>query len=396
VRHCADAPDTNVAWQLRTTESALVASRDYLERRGTPRDPQSLGAHACLHYPRGRDEVVWSLERGAAASPAYERVSVEVSGPLSANNSEALRTAAATGLGIALIPDFSAEPMLRSGALQRVLPAWRPPALSRTRSTRCDPIRPRFRALWKCSLPFSTTASAAHSAWFDKTIPRLRKPLSKYSEISRLSLSAGPLVIASMADSLNLQSTTARRKDSALLQGQGCFVGDLILPGMLDAAFVRSPYSHAHVVEVHTHTAAAAAGVVTLLTARDFPRLLAPSVNGLLPGMYADEEPLLSTTHVRSVGEPVTLVLAQTAAQENANVVAALALAVGDPDAVEVELMADPEARTNSHHVEARGDGGAIRLSVENLPMPANPKTSRLTAYSIPDAIAMQPGAEAR
>jgi aspartate dehydrogenase len=81
---------------------------------------------------------------------------------------------------------------------------------------------------------------------------------------------------------------------------------------------------------------------------------------------------------------------------QNANVVAALALAVGDPDAVRVELVADPGASANSHHVEARGDAGTIRLSVENLPLPANPKTSRVTAYSILDAIAMQLGAEAR
>jgi aspartate dehydrogenase len=84
---------------------------------------------------------------------------------------------------------------------------------------------------------------------------------------------------------------------------------------------------------------------------------------------------------------------AATKFPQNANVVAALALAVGDPDAVSVELVADPQAHANSHHVEADGDAGSIRLQVENLPMPANPKTSRVTAYSIVDAIAMHLGA---
>lgn len=125
VRHCASAPETHVAWQLCTTESVLVASGDYLHRRGAPQDPLALGTQACLHYPRGRDEVVWSLERGRPGSRGHERVTVAVSGPLAANNSEALRDAAGAGLGIALIPDFSAEPMLRSGELHRVLPAWR-------------------------------------------------------------------------------------------------------------------------------------------------------------------------------------------------------------------------------------------------------------------------------
>ena len=78
---------------------------------------------------------------------------------------------------------------------------------------------------------------------------------------------------------------------------------------------------------------------------------------------------------------------------QNANVVAALALAVGDPDAVAVELVADPDATANSHHVDADGDAGSISLRVENMPMAANPKTSRVTAYSILDSIAMHLGA---
>lgn len=77
---------------------------------------------------------------------------------------------------------------------------------------------------------------------------------------------------------------------------------------------------------------------------------------------------------------------------QNANVVAALALAIGDADAVSVELVADPQATRNSHHVSAEGDAGVFHLSVENLPMPGNPKTSRVTAFSIVDEIAMHFG----
>lgn len=73
---------------------------------------------------------------------------------------------------------------------------------------------------------------------------------------------------------------------------------------------------------------------------------------------------------------------------QNANVVAALALAVGDPLAVTVELVADPSARTNRHELTAHGAAGTIRLSVENSPLPANPKSSRVTAFSILETIA--------
>ena len=49
-----------------------------------------------------------------------------VTGNFAANNSEALREAALTGAGIALMPDFSAQAALRQGKLVRVLPGWKP------------------------------------------------------------------------------------------------------------------------------------------------------------------------------------------------------------------------------------------------------------------------------
>src|SRR5690606_32181310 len=103
----------------------LVASQAYLERHGpVPTTPEDLRQHRCLHYPRGREAAAWTLQRlgrGARAS-----TTVPVSGPLVANNSEALRDAAIAGLGIALVPDFSAQGALASGQLVQVLPQWRP------------------------------------------------------------------------------------------------------------------------------------------------------------------------------------------------------------------------------------------------------------------------------
>lgn len=79
---------------------------------------------------------------------------------------------------------------------------------------------------------------------------------------------------------------------------------------------------------------------------------------------------------------------AATRFPQNANVVAALALAVGDPQAVSVELVADPESHSNSHEVTACGEAGTMRIVVENLPTAGNPKSSRITAYSVLDAVA--------
>jgi DNA-binding transcriptional LysR family regulator len=122
IRHTSSPPDTHVAWRLRDSRSVLAASPAYLAQRGAPDTPQDLSHHACLHYPRLGDTAAWSFE--ARADPAPTRVSVPVSGPLAANNSEALREAALAHLGIALLPDFSAAPALAEGRLIEVLPAW--------------------------------------------------------------------------------------------------------------------------------------------------------------------------------------------------------------------------------------------------------------------------------
>jgi DNA-binding transcriptional LysR family regulator len=125
IRHTATPPDTHVAWTLCDTRSVLAASRAYLRRAGTPQTPADLAAHNCLHYPRAQEQPAWTLV--PAAGPAGgERVTVPVRGSLAANNSEALRDAALAGLGIALLPDFSAQESLRSGRLVPVLPGWTP------------------------------------------------------------------------------------------------------------------------------------------------------------------------------------------------------------------------------------------------------------------------------
>jgi DNA-binding transcriptional LysR family regulator len=127
LRHTAAPPDTHVAWPLCGTRSWLVASRAYLRRAGVPATPQDLATHDCLHYLRPGDTPAWSFEPDAAGARASRtRVSVAVRGVFAANNSEALREAAVAGLGIALLPDFSAQAAVQSGKLQLVLPQWKP------------------------------------------------------------------------------------------------------------------------------------------------------------------------------------------------------------------------------------------------------------------------------
>lgn len=127
IRHVSAPPDNHVAWRLGGSRALPVAASSYLRRQGTPGHPAELAGHACLAYLRP-GPASWAFERlGEPAAPAEpERCSVTVQGPLRANNSEVLRDAALAGLGIALLPDFSATEALRSGRLRALLPDWRP------------------------------------------------------------------------------------------------------------------------------------------------------------------------------------------------------------------------------------------------------------------------------
>jgi DNA-binding transcriptional LysR family regulator len=122
IRHSNAVPETHVAWALCETRALLVATRAYLRKRGTPGAPEDLAQHHCLRYLRSGGTPAWSFEpvKGRGAP-----VSVAIQGAFAANNSEALREAALGGVGIALLPDFSAQRDVLAGKLVCVLPEWR-------------------------------------------------------------------------------------------------------------------------------------------------------------------------------------------------------------------------------------------------------------------------------
>jgi DNA-binding transcriptional LysR family regulator len=128
IRHTGHPPETHVAWQLAETRAVLVAAPHYLARRGTPRHPAELAGHDCLHYLRPGETPAWQFraasDDASTATAAGTHVTVAIRGPFSANNSEVLREAACAGLGVALLPDFSANAALAAGELARVLPQW--------------------------------------------------------------------------------------------------------------------------------------------------------------------------------------------------------------------------------------------------------------------------------
>ncbi|MDX1395389.1 MAG: molybdopterin cofactor-binding domain-containing protein [Gemmatimonadota bacterium] len=109
-----------------------------------------------------------------------------------------------------------------------------------------------------------------------------------------------------------------RKEDPTLLTGQGTFVESITVPGMLHAAFVRSPYGSAEITGVDTSAASAAPGVVAVFSGEDLADEWAAGLPMAWPVTddirIPDHWPVAKDT-VRHVGEAVAVVVAGTRAQ---------------------------------------------------------------------------------
>src|SRR5215472_14661651 len=112
-----------------------------------------------------------------------------------------------------------------------------------------------------------------------------------------------------------------RVEDDALVRGTGRFMDDPRLPNTAYAAFVRSPHAHARVTSVNADEARKAKKVLAVLTAEDMKAANVGSVSRHppVPGrggakMIMPFRPSLAGEKVMHVGDPVTMVVAETAA----------------------------------------------------------------------------------
>ncbi|MEN9728783.1 MAG: hypothetical protein RL434_3149, partial [Pseudomonadota bacterium] len=132
-----------------------------------------------------------------------------------------------------------------------------------------------------------------------------------------------------------------RKEDLRLITGQGKYVADIVLPGMLHAVFVRSDYAHARLVSVDVSAALEAPGVVAVITGEEMKThcrslrqpVLLPNLPAKYPTYYG-----LAVDKVKFHGDPVAMVIARDKYQA----VDAAELVVGDYE--ELPVVLDPEA----------------------------------------------------
>lgn len=112
----------------------------------------------------------------------------------------------------------------------------------------------------------------------------------------------------------HIGSAIKRREDPALVTGKGKYTDDFVLPGMVYAVIVRSPYAHAKINSIDTSAAEAAPGVLAVYTGQD---IAAAEIGGvvpvgwLLPNLKTPDHPILAVDTVRYVGDGVAVVIAE-------------------------------------------------------------------------------------
>jgi aerobic carbon-monoxide dehydrogenase large subunit len=190
-------------------------------------------------------------------------------------------------------------------------------------------------------------------------------------------------------------SPVERIEDLRFLRGRGEFVGDILRPGMLHAAILRSPAAHGRIRTLGLEGALAVRGVCAVITAAEIgpgignvPRI--PLRLQTSPSTEAFRQPVIAADRVRYVGEPIAVVLADSPALAEDGV-EAIALAIDELPVVadrhaagRHETLLFEEARSNlaMKFTALRGDAGAAfreaqytrhaRLSVQRhtaLPM---------------------------
>ncbi len=165
-----------------------------------------------------------------------------------------------------------------------------------------------------------------------------------------------------------------RKEDATLLTGRGEFIADVVLPGMLHAVIVRSPYAHAAILNIDLDDAHAVPGVETIWTGSNTRPLCAGLVGAIeVDGFVPTTQPLIAADEVRYVGEAVAIVVAKSRgiAEDAAELVDveydALPVVASVDDAARADDLANSEVTGNVFHrvLKTNGDTEAAFTSAK-------------------------------
>src|SRR5215469_16443424 len=110
-------------------------------------------------------------------------------------------------------------------------------------------------------------------------------------------------------------SPVLRLEDRRFLRGRGEYVGDLTREGLLHAAILRSPVAHGRIRSIEPRAALELPGVHAVITAADIGTVpLIPLRLQTSPATEPFCQPAIASGKVRYAGEPMAVVLAESAA----------------------------------------------------------------------------------
>ena len=111
-----DLPDSSlIAIRVGAIRRVVCASPDYLERCGSPKNPDALREHQCITFEGLMAPDRWLFNKGSTAQ------SVTIRSRLTVNTAEAAIDAAIAGLGITRVLSYQIEQAQRAGRLVTLL-----------------------------------------------------------------------------------------------------------------------------------------------------------------------------------------------------------------------------------------------------------------------------------
>jgi carbon-monoxide dehydrogenase large subunit len=167
-----------------------------------------------------------------------------------------------------------------------------------------------------------------------------------------------------------------RKEDARLITGRTTWTDNMVLPGMLHLAVVRSPVAHAKISSIDVSAAQEAPGVIAVLTGRDVAdeQGSIPCAWPVTPDMVNPGHPSIAVDEVNHVGEAVAVIVARSkaAAQDAVELVDAdydllpAVLDMEDAVAEGAQLTHDHlESNRSFHFVFESGDAGTGQHSDE-------------------------------